>query len=317
MDDSEEPQGPGRRALPADETGGSTVAPRRGVPTADEMATPPGPRRAAPTTEGDEVQPWFRGPGAWVVLVASVLIALALWSMMQPTSEPPPVVIVPTSAAPTATDTGPTDSPSPSDDTNPGTATTPDPSESAPPLPATAAPAPPVSVPPEPSPDSSATAGLVELNDANFMGATGWTLYGDDLIEEDRRAVRLSNEATDTRLQAVTLLPGGGELSESCGSLVELQQTQFTEVTRQLVTPIGVETTLGAGVRCGFSGVRSSDGVANTVSFTLVSRASDSHVLMLRTTVPDALPAESPAIAQLLSMSCQASVSFGVTLPLC
>lgn len=137
------------------------------------------------------------------------------------------------------------------------------------------------------------------------------------MIENARRAVRLSDRATDARLQAVTLEGGAAELTESCISLVDLQHTQFANVTQQLVAPIGVDTAQGSGVRCGFMGERSTDGVATTVTFTLVSRATDSHVLMLRTTVPDSVPSDAVAISQLNAMACQASNSFGVTLPLC
>lgn len=319
VDDHVEPQGRGRRALPAGGTGGHPVTPRRSVP---EDNAPPVPvaRRAATTgwhgDEPDPHRPWYRGAGGWVALAGTVLVGLALFNVLQPAAESSPVAMpssqspgrapaVTSSSAP-APDDGSTDDPS-----------APSPTESAAPLPGTVSEVPSGTPTPEPSPDGSATAGVITLNDASFTGADGWTLYGDDLIEEDRRAVRLSDQDTDARFQAVTLLPGDAELAQSCSSLVDLQQTQFNDPTRELVVPVGTNAAAGSGVRCGFSGERTSDGVANTVIFTLVSRTSDSHVLMLRTTVPADLPSDSPAIGQLNAMSCQASESFGVALPLC
>ncbi len=140
---------------------------------------------------------------------------------------------------------------------------------------------------------------------------------GDEQIEDSRRAVRLHQQETDVRLQAVTVGPSGQTLTSACAALVELQQSQFTDVEQQLVAPIGVDSAQGSAVRCGFEGTRTDDGVANTVTFTLVERLADSHVLMLRTTVPQPSAGATPVLAQLNAMACGASVSFGVALPLC
>lgn len=137
------------------------------------------------------------------------------------------------------------------------------------------------------------------------------------MVDGDRRAVRLSDSATDIRLQAVTLEPGSADLGETCQSLVTSQQAQFTEVSRQLVVPIGAGAVSGSAVNCGFSGVRTDDATPNIVTFTLVSRASDSHILLLRHTVPTGMTSSAPAMAQLNAMSCEASSGFGVALPLC
>lgn len=310
--DSTEPQLPGRRALPAVEDGGETAAPRRSRHDAAGPVMESSPRRASTNgmalEQRSTIHRWLKRRSIWAALVVLVLIGLLIWAVLRPTAGGPQVVvpIVASTSSSTASSV-------------PGrSASTPqDPSESTAPLPGTVSPAP-VSPPsPEPTPAGSATAGLVVLNDARFTAPEGWTIHGDEMIENARRAVRLSNPETDARLQAVTLEKGVAKLTDSCVSLVDLQQTQFADVTRQLVVPIGVETSSGAGVRCGFTGVRSSDGVANTVTFTLVSRASDSHVLMLRTTVPATVPSDAAAVLQLGTMSCEASASFGVTLPLC
>ncbi len=253
--------------------------------------------------------PWFRRRSWWAAggVTAVVLVPVAWFALLPPpegqlVAPPPPAS--PTRGVPT---------PSPANDVSGNVpATTP-----AAPLPGTASPRPVITAPIEPAPTGGSTVGLVELNDVQFAIPEGWTLYGDELIEGDRRAVRLSHGASDARLQAVTLVPEATDLSASCTSLVDLQQTQFTDVSRQLVVPIGVDVALGAGVRCGFSGTRSSDGVPTTVTFTLVSRATDAHVLMLRSTVPDAGAGDAEAVLQLNSMSCQASASFGVPQPLC
>lgn len=169
----------------------------------------------------------------------------------------------------------------------------------------------------EAEPTGTAEAGDIQLNDARFTAPEGWLLAGDEQIENSRRVVRLSQQDTDSRLQAVTLEPSEQGLGAACTSLMDFQKAQFTNVENQLVTPIGVDATLGSAVRCGFDGTRSSDGVNNTVTFTLVQRTVDSHVLMLRTTVPEGASDAPAVVGQLNGMACGASSSFGVSLPLC
>ena len=227
-----------------------------------------------------------------------VVLLPVLWFALLPT--PQGVPIAPPSRLPSSTVPGNTAPEAP-----------------ATPLPATVPPEVPATAPDDPAPSGGATVEVVELNDAQFTISPGWILSGDDMIEDSRRAVRLSNPTTDAQLQAVTLGPEATELSASCRSLVDLQQTQFADVTHQLVVPIGVSNASGDGVRCGFSGIRSSDNIAATVAFTLVTRVSDAHVLMLRSTVPDTATGDAETVRHLNAMSCEASSSFGVQLPLC
>lgn len=236
---------------------------------------------------------WFRRPGWWAVGGVGVIVLLpVVWFALLPT--PLGVPVAPPSRAPR---------------TAPETPASPPPTTVAPEVSGTAS--------QDPAPSTGATAEVVELNDAQFTISAGWTLTSDEMIEDTRRTVRLSNLQTDAQLQAVTLGPEATELSASCRSLVDLQETQFANVARQLVVPIGVSSASSDGVRCGFTGVRSSDNVATTVVFTLVSRVSDEHVLMLRSTVPDTTVGDPQTVRHLNAMSCEASSSFGVPLPLC
>lgn len=297
------PRSPGWRDLrPRDDEMRHTTAPRRRLPS--ESAQPEAEILHRP------MAPWFRRRSSWAVgtVVVVVLATVLLFALLptrdgQPIARPAP--ISPTAAGSTT---------NPSEDPNGGDATTPAP---APPLPGTASPGPVIPPPAEPVPTGASTVGLIELNDAQFATPEGWTLFGDEVIEGDRRAVRVRHEATDAGLQAVTLVPEATNLSASCTSLVALQQTQFTEVSLQLVAPVGVDVALGTSVQCGFAGVRISDGVPNTVTFTLVNRMSDSHALMLRTTVPKSAAEDTTIRSQINAMTCGASTSFGVALPLC
>lgn len=171
-----------------------------------------------------------------------------------------------------------------------------------------------------PTPSATVTASspaLLQLDDTAITIPAGWVLYGDERIEADRRLVRLSDPATDTRYQAVSLIEIQDDLGAACRSLVASQGGAYEVESEQLVAPAGVETALGEGVSCGFSGLRSSDRVPNAVTFFLIRRVSDGHVLMLRLTVPDAVQAGSPARVALTRLNCEASSGFGVSLPLC
>ena len=321
--DSDQPPLPGRRALPPGDGEDSPLhspgAPRRSFHAAQVAVHDGGPRRAVPADDSPSASGYASATArrmAWIAAPVVVLLSFLVWSLLQ---SPPPTSIVvipsptPTSAGtpePTPTSSPPVEEPSTPAPSQPPTTSTA-------PLPGTVSPTSLPTTTEEPSPSGGMAAGAVVLNDATFTAPQGWTLYGDELIEDGRRAVRLSHAATDARLQAVTLVPEESDLGSSCGALVDLQQAQFTDVTRQLEVPIGVDTKAGTGVRCGFMGVRASDGVPNTVSFTLVRRASDSHVLMLRSTVPKDVATDAPAVRQLGTMTCEASTSFGVTLPLC
>ncbi len=302
------PRSPGWRALPTGDEGRRTIASRRRLPPESTQPEAENPRGAASGTRSDS--PWLRRRGWWAIgtVVVVVLATVLLFALLptrdgQPIARPAPI---------SSTSAGSTTSPS--EDPNESDATTTAP---APPLPGTVSPGPGIPPPAEPVPTGASTVGLIELNDAQFAIPEGWTLFGDEVIEGDRRAVRLRHESTDAGLQAVTLVPEATDLSASCTSLVDLQQTQFNDVSLQLVAPVGVDVAMGASVRCGFAGVRISDGVPNTVTFTLVSRVSDSHALMLRTTVPESVAEDTTIRSQLSTMTCGASTSFGVPFPLC
>ena len=164
---------------------------------------------------------------------------------------------------------------------------------------------------------SPGTTPLIELNDTSLTVPQGWVVYADETIEGDRRLVHLRQGTDDTRIQVVTLVTTDPDLTTSCRALVTSQVSQFTHTTELLTLSIGLAPEVGEGRTCGFTGVRTSDGTANSVSFTLVRRASDGHVLMLRQTIPDAVGIDSQSRRDLSGMTCEASAGFGVPLPLC
>lgn len=283
------------------------------------MSSPP--RRGLPSEE-DESTGTLRLPrilvASTVLSILCVLVAYLVWGPGPVTTDPatdPATASPSVSTSPSATSSVPT---------NGSTTPSGSPQPSARPLPTQSPtePASPVTEPPETEPEvepepTALPAGTLKLDDTGFSAPQGWLLYGDDVIEGDRRMVRLSHTTTDVRLQAVSLLGQDENLQASCRALMDTQGEQFALTSEQLALPVGVDPTQGQGVTCGFSGVRLSDGIANTVTFSLVRRASDGNVLMLRHTVPDAVPAGDPARRDLVDMSCQASVGFGAPLPLC
>lgn len=314
----------GRRALADDGEPLTAAAPRRATVAHDDDATLPRRALADPEVSWQSSPPLWLRHRVWVIaVVGSAVVALLIWMLLPQSAAPPP----PPSAVPVATSTPPSTTPSgnapPTFSSIPTIEVTPPPLPSAvPPIEATtpdaSSPAGASSLPEEePAPSGNPVAGEIILNDAQFNAPEGWSIYADEEIEDDRRAVRLKQDATDARLQAVTLEASPSDLASSCESLVTLQQAQFTEVTRQLVVGMGVDSALGTAARCGFSGTRTSDGVNNTVTFTLVMRTSDSHILLLRHTVPDTVEAKVIGVAQLNAMTCGASSSFGVPIPLC
>ena len=154
------------------------------------------------------------------------------------------------------------------------------------------------------------------LNDTSFETPPGWVVYTDELIEGDRRLVAL-RQGDDARLQAVTLVTTDPDLATSCRALITSQARPFTGTAELLTLPIGLDPAIGDGRTCGFTGTRTSDGVPNSVTFTLVRRATDGHVLVLRQTVPDAIALGAAPRHDLTAMTCRASAGFGVPLPLC
>lgn len=273
------------------------------------------PRRGLPPEE-DEPSGRRRLPrvlvGSTALSALCLLISYLVWGPAPTTTQTPttPPPVMPTS---TATPTEASPSTSAPSSTSPSVQPLPT-QPSADPVPTGTSPDGPPEVDPGPT---APPAGTLELDDTSFTAPAGWTLYGDDLIEDDRRMVRLSHMGTDTRLQVVSLLVADEDLQASCRALMDTQGDQFALTSEQLALPMGMDASQGLGVTCGFSGVRLSDGHANTVTFSLVRRASDGHVLMLRHTVPDAVPLGDPARRELVTMSCQASTGFGAALPLC
>lgn len=165
--------------------------------------------------------------------------------------------------------------------------------------------------------DSAATATPTEpgqpiqLDDASFTAPASWTVASEDVIDDSRLAVRLVEPESDTRLQAVTLGPQDQDLEATCRALMDLQEEAYESVTTHLTLPID------NGVTCGFEGLRTEDNRANTVSFTMLQRPEDQHLLLLRTTVPDDVEQDSRAHAQLVAMQCEVSRNFGAPKPLC
>lgn len=183
-----------------------------------------------------------------------------------------------------------------------------------------ASPSPSPSSDPESTEGATEAPGPLELNDTTVTAPTGWNLYRDETIEGDRRVIRLSHAATDIRLQVATLTAAGPDAAVTCETVSTSMQATFTDVAPTPTLPIGIDPAQGTGVTCGFRGIRTADGVANTVSFTVVMRVSDGHILTLRSVIPDTA-AESPeaesARGELAAMNCSASRNFQVTLPLC
>lgn len=304
---SKKPQHFGRHARANETNVASPDAPHRASGASDQ--TPPTARRATPETQDTyftRLRRGLIGRGWFVLLAATVLILMGLGlSLLHQGSNDTTNIVMPDST---------------SDPANPPSQASPliSPSVLSESLfPATSSPL----ADPSPFDGTTPTAAVdavdIQLNDARFTALMDWVLDGDELIENNRRVVRLSHQDSDARLQAVTLEPSEQGLAAACSSLVDFQQAQFTEVENQLATSIGVDGALGSAVRCGFDGTRTNDGVQNAVTFTIVERNVDSHVLVLRTTVPMTSLDAQTVVGQLNAMACGASTSFGVSLPLC
>lgn len=158
---------------------------------------------------------------------------------------------------------------------------------------------------------------LVELNDTSITVPAHWEMYSDEEIEDDRRIVRLQDPETNVRYQVVSLSGAETSLGASCRALVQSQKQSYEVSAERLVTSVGVDSSLGQGVTCGFSGAQEEGGLDHTIVYTLVKRNSDDHVLMLRQIVPTLLPDDAAARRQLSGLSCEASSGFEVPLPLC
>ncbi|HSO70792.1 MAG TPA: hypothetical protein VLQ67_14300 [Arachnia sp.] len=173
---------------------------------------------------------------------------------------------------------------------------------------------------PSPSSDDSTPAASptseVDLGDVQLTVPEGWEVYADEVVQDDRRLVRLREPVTDVRVQAVTLTTVGEDLTQACRDLVTDQQQAFTDVAESVV--VDVPLTGGAsGVSCAFTGTRTSDAVAAKVEFTIILRDEDAQSLVFRDTVPDSVADTSPVLAQLSSMECAATQTFGVVIGSC
>lgn len=154
----------------------------------------------------------------------------------------------------------------------------------------------------------------IAVDDAQFNIPENWEIYQDEQIDSGRRAIWLQEPTSQVRLQ-VTTLADVPDATQACDDLVTNQAADYTDVSYEPTADISVSQENGSGVTCGFSG-NNAEGIATAVTYTLLTRTSDSHVLLLRSTVPDEQSTSWPR-NQLADMNCQASTSFGVALPLC
>lgn len=172
------------------------------------------------------------------------------------------------------------------------------------------------------SPDPSSPASLPDASAVLDLGAAevpvlpGWELYADEVVQDNRRLVRIKQSATDTRIQIVALSSVTGPLTDACTDLVNDHRASYSGVATSLAVSVPVAS--GAeGVACSFTGTRTSDEVPTRVDFTVVRRDSDAISLVFRDTIPQSVPADSPARAELVRIECAAADSFGVTISQC
>lgn len=285
----------GRRAVPPDDVPpASAPAPRR---MADETPPDPvtrsGPRHGVPAPDGDD-----DARHAWLILgalgaiMAMLVTGLYLFVGVRDTTtaSPSPSSSTPAPEASTAV-ASPTATGIPSASGSPSPTTLPSPTE-----------------PEEPE--------LLDLGDVVLALPDGWELYADELVQDDRRLVRVREPASDTRVQAVTLTTVGEDLEQACRDLVTDQQRAFTGVAESVVVDVPM-TGAASGVSCAFTGTRAEDGVAAKVEFTLIRRDADAQSLIFRDTVPDAVAASDPVLAQLAAMECAAAETFGALIVDC
>ena len=130
---------------------------------------------------------------------------------------------------------------------------------------------------------------------------------------------RLFHADTGVLLQVTSVTPKSklSDLASACNIVSAETQKQFKDITATEAIAVGINQTQGAGFTCGFHGTRLRDDVPNTVTFIFLLRASDNHVLTLRSIVPDSVSGGSAARQELAGMNCTASLNFGVTLPFC
>lgn len=284
----------GRRALPPEGMPSPPPTPRRG-PLPDPPRSHPHPgraRRAVATPPEDE-----GARLAWMSLaalgVAMTVLIGGLYLILGPRSTGT------TSPAPSPSSSRVEASTSSTESSDGGSSPSTEPSPSL------------DESPPGPSPPAE-----LDLGDVRLTVPDGWEVYADEVVQDDRRLVRLREPATDVRVQAVTLTTVGEDLTQACRDLVTDQQQAFTGVAESVV--VDVPLTGGAsGVSCAFTGTRTSDTVAAKVEFTIIRRDADAQSLVFRDTVPDSVAEGSPVLAQLADMECAATETFGVVVGTC
>lgn len=174
---------------------------------------------------------------------------------------------------------------------------------------------------PSPTPTHSPTptkpSGKREVvDDATVTLPETWKLYHDEKTEGDRRLIRAEDAKGEVRLQLTTLTTVDADLAAACNLLVEDQSKEYAvdfEIRPRATTPDGD----AHAVVCGFVGRKQDQQEATSVRFTLIQRASDTHTLVLRIMQPHQLAADAAGVHEASLMSCEASRSFGHSLPLC
>lgn len=278
-----------------------------------------GARHGSPSSpSGDDNAPRRRWVAVAVlgVVLAVVIGALYLYFGDSPETASPgpdaPTTSSQVSASPGtpgATPTGST-APEPTESQAPGSA---DPSGTPGGQPATS---PSATATPAPSTPATPSPVVLDLTDAQVTVLPGWQLYADEVVQENRRLIRIKQLATDTRIQIVTLPGITGPLTDACTDLVNDHRGSYSNVAASLAVSVPVAT--GAeGIACSFTGTRTSDNVPTRVDFTIVRRDSDAMSLVFRDTRPQEVPADSPALAELVRIECAAADSFGVTISQC
>ncbi|MFT3889900.1 MAG: hypothetical protein QM713_17285 [Arachnia sp.] len=169
---------------------------------------------------------------------------------------------------------------------------------------------------PSPTPTPTAVITTIPLNDATLAVLAGWSVQSDEEVQDKRRLVRLREDATDARLQAVTLTSVEGKLTDACAALVDDLDASYTDVATS--APVAVPVADGAeGATCSFTGTRTSDDVPNTVTFTVLRRAQDNHSLIYRAIVPTTLTDPASTQDAVEEMFCTSAESFGVDVDRC
>lgn len=301
----------GRRGLPPDENHPEAPARARRMAPDLELPIRDVPRRgiAEGLTGEDPEQP--AAPKAWISLVALgaiiALVVLALWLIFG------------------TRDDGATTAPLPDPSISPGAIATPGET--------TTPPAPPTATEPEDEPESETSPSQpgtetpptppetdialvpVTIDDGVTLLMPGsWELYADEIVQNERRLVRLRETDTDVRIQAVSLTTVTSPLDEACLELVADHRQSYTDVAEGLpvAVPISGE---GEGRSCNFTGTRVSDDVAATVEFTLLQLGDST--LVFRDTIPATVADGSPVLAELVAMECGAAADFGVAINQC